>query len=355
MVGLAVARELAMQGREVVVVESNVRIGEETSSRSNEVIHAGFLYPPRSLKESLCIKGRDMLYAYCREHKIGHSQIGKLVPALDAAELAVLEKCLANARRLGVEVELLDAREVRKLEANLHCEKALFSPVTGIVDSHALMVSLLGDAEAHGAAIALGTKVVRAEILESGTFRLDFEADGVVDSLTADVFINSAGLGAHTLAREMAGFPSALVPHIHFAKGSFFSYRGERPFERLIMPVGDTLWRGGAFTLDLAGQGRFGPDLEWPLAKDYTVNPDSASSFVANISRYWPDIEADRLSASYAGIRPRTSGPGEPVEDWCIQSEGEHGIPNLVHLFAVETPGLTSCLATAQFVAQKIH
>lgn len=354
-VGLAIARELAMQGREVVVVESNVHIGEETSSRSNEVVHAGFLYPPGSLKERMCLKGRDMLYAYCDERQVACSRIGKLVPALDEAELALLEKCHANARRLGIEVELLGGNEVRKLEPNLHCEQALFSPISGIVDSHGLMVALMGDAQVHGATVALGTTVVRVEILDSGAFRLEFEADGATGSLTTDIFVNSAGLGAHTLARRIEGFPVARVPAIHFAKGSFFSYQGKRPFDRLVMPLGNTLWRGGAFTLDLAGQGRFGPDLEWPVAKDYTVDPDAASSFVANISRYWPGISAERLSASYAGIRPRTSGPGEPVTDWCIQGEEEHGIRNLVHLFAIETPGLTSCLATAQFVARKIH
>ena len=353
-VGLAIARELAQSGREVVIVEVNHRIGEETSSRSNEVIHAGFLYPPGSLKERMCLRGRDLLYAYCRAHDVGHRMVGKLVPALDEAELATLERVYARALELGVPgVEMLDGDQARALEPNLQCRGAIHSPISGIVDSHGLMISLLADAEAHGAMLALGTRVDAVHIEDSGRFRIEFEADGVPGVMTSDILVNASGLGAQRLASRIDGYPAGLVPQVYFAKGSFFSYQGKSPFSRLIMPVGDTLWRGGAYTLDLAGQGRFGPDLEWAETRDYSLRPESVANFVANISRYWPGVTADRLQASYAGIRPRLTGPGEPVGDWGLQGPREHGIANLVNLFAVETPGLTSCLATAEHVVRE--
>lgn len=353
-VGLAIARELAMTGREVVIVEVNNRMGEETSSRSNEVIHAGFLYPPDSIKERLCIRGRDLMYRYCETHGVGHRQVGKLLPALDDNEVGILERLTERANVLQVPgVELLSAAEARRLEPNLNCQAAIYSPVSGIVDSHGLMISLLADAEAHGTMLALGTSVDAVHIEPSGRFRVDFTADNVPGTMTADYLINASGLGARPLAQRIEGYPQALVPNVHFAKGSFFSCQGKTPFSRLIMPVGDTLWRGGAFTLDMAGQGRFGPNLEWVTTRDYSVNPDDVGAFVENISRYWPDVNAERLQVSYAGIRPRLTGPGEPVSDWAIHGPQVHGIANLVNLYAVETPGLTACLATAEHVVHE--
>lgn len=354
-VGLAIARELAMAGKEVVIIEGNSRIGEETSSRNNEVIHAGFLYPPGSLKERLCLEGRERLVAYCEQRQVPYARPGKLLPALDEAEQQALERLLAHGHDLGMpELQWLDADQVARLEPLLQCRGALYSPQSGIVDSHALMLSLLGEAEDHGAALALDTRVRSLALEDDGGFVLECESGGQSMVLGCDVLVNAAGLGAQPLAASMPAYPQDRLPPIYFAKGCFFSYQGKTPFRHLIMPVGDTLWRGGAFTLDLAGQGRFGPDLEWVHGRDYSLDPDRVQGFVDNITRYWPGLERERLQIGYAGIRPRTTGPGQTPTDWCIQGPAEHGIANLVHLMAVETPGLTSCLATASYVRNQL-
>lgn len=356
-VGIAVARALALTGREVVLVEENAHIGEETSSRNNEVIHAGFLYPPGSLKERLCRPGRERLYAYCEERRIGYRRLGKLMPATSDTEYELLEAYKARAEALGMDdVELLDPATVCSIEPDIVCRGALYSPSSGIVDSHGLMVSLLGDAEARGVALATNSRVSGVTVEDSGALLVDITAPGEGSCrLECDELVNAAGLGALPLARAIKDYPAEILPRVFFAKGSYFSYQGRVPFRRLVMPVGQTLAGGGALTLDLAGQGRFGPNLEWVEHRDYQVDPAAAASFAASVRRYWPGLEAHRLAPGYAGIRPRTTGPGEPLADWVVQGPRDHGIAGLINLFAVETPGLTACLATADYVLELLR
>lgn len=353
--GIACARALALAGREVVITESNARIGEESSARNNEVIHAGFLYAPGTLKERLCGPGGARLYAYCEERGIAHARIGKIMPAVTAAQYRLLQAFKSRADALGIAVELLDERDARALEPELRCIGALHSPATGIVDSHALMLSLLGDAEARGAVLVANSRVdglapgkggsIVAQTVSADGHRAGFECASVV---------NAAGLDAERLARTFGGKAAAVAPKVYFAKGSYYTYRGRAPFRHLIAPVAETLAGGGAFTLDLAGQGRFGPDLEWVDTRDYTVEPGMAEKFANAIRSYWPGVEGSRLEPGYAGIRARTTGPGEPLTDWCIQGPVDHGVANLINMFAMESPGLTSSLAIADHVAARL-
>lgn len=352
-VGLAAARALAQRGREVLIVEANGRIGEEASSRSNEVVHAGFLYAPGSLKERLCLQGRALLIDYCAQRGIGWRRTGKLVPACDDEELASLRSLARRVAELGLSgVHWLDVGEVQGLEPAMRCAAALYSADTGIVDSHALMLALLADAEAAGAVLATRTRALRIEAAEGGGFSVALEsADLGVEWLACDEIVNAAGLGAWPLARTLAGYPADLLPRLHLAHGSFYAWQARAPFRHLVMPLGDTLRGGGAFTLDLAGQGRFGPLLQWVDQRDYRVVPDAAARFAAAIRRYWPQVDEARLAPSYAGIQPRTVGPEGGRGDWVVQGPAQHGLAGLVNLFAIDSPGLTACLATAEHLA----
>lgn len=353
-VGLAVARELAMAGREVVVLEANRRIGEETSARNNEVIHAGFLYPPGSLKALLCRTGRDLLVAYCCERGVGHRHTGKLMPAVAEEEIAQLGSYVRHGRAVGVDdLAVLDRAEVQALEPAIACHAALLSPSSGIVDSHALMVSLQADAEAAGCTVSLGSRVDGGRVTDTG-FEIVVGSDGQSSVIGCDTLINAAGLGAERFARELKGYPADLIPPIYFAKGEFYACSGSPPVRHLIVPLGATLAQGGALTLDLGGQFKFGPNLTFVEARNYTVAPDAAETFAAAARRYWPQASAERMTPGYAGIRPRTTGPGEPPGDWRVDGPQEHGIPGLVHLFGIDTPGLTSCLSLAQYVSGKL-
>lgn len=351
-VGLAVARALACSGREVVLVEANGRIGEEASSRSNEVVHAGFLYPPGSLKERLCLHGRELLLDYCAQRGVGQRRTGKLLPATDDAELKILHGLLARANALGLEgVRLLDAREVGALEPAIQCHAALHSPDARIVDSHALMLALLSDAQAAGALLVTHSRAARVDVCGDGRFEVEIVTGGEGASvLECERLVNAAGLGALPLARSMPDAVAALLPDVRMAHGSFYTYQGRAPFRHLVMPVGATLRGGGAFTLDLAGQGRFGPMLRWVDERDYRVAPDAGAQFAATIRRYWLAVDESRLAPAYAGIQPRVGGPGQAPGDWVVQGPGQHGIRGLVNLFAIDTPGLTACLATAEHV-----
>jgi L-2-hydroxyglutarate oxidase LhgO len=353
-IGLATARALALAGREVIILEENLAIGEETSARNNEVIHAGFLYPPDSLKARLCKPGRDMLYTYAAGRGIGHRKFPKLMPAITADDIPLLETYLEQGHAAGVDdLQMLSATEVAKLEPGLRCNAALLSSSTGIVDSHGLMLALQGDAEDRGAAIAFGTQVVGGEIVQ-GRILVEAKSQAGTTRLSCDVLVNAAGLGAEKIARSLAGFPAGRVPKVYFAKGEFYSLSGKPPFSHLVVPPPALLAQGGSLTIDMGGQGKFGPDLSFVERRDYAVAPDAAEKFADAARTYWTNADASRLLPGYAGIRPRVTGPGLPPGDWMIEGPADHGVAGLVHLFGMDTPGLTSCLAIAGHVLEKL-
>ncbi|MBZ9738088.1 MULTISPECIES: NAD(P)/FAD-dependent oxidoreductase [unclassified Mesorhizobium] len=355
-VGLATARALALSGREVVVIEKADAIGTVTSSRNSEVIHAGLYYVPGSLKARLCVKGRRLLYAYCAEHNIGHRRAGKLIVASEPGQADGLRAIEANAKRCGVDdVELLTRGEAERLEPALTCAGALLSPSTGIIDSHGLMLSLRGDAEAAGASFAFLTSVAGATI-EAGGIRIDTrDASGETFALAAGAFINATGLDAQALAGRIEGFPSDFVPRQWLARGNYFVLPGRSPFSRLIYPVPVEGGLGVHLTLDLAGNARFGPDVEWIDGVDYTVDPGRSAVFYEAIRRYWPDLANHALQPAYAGIRPKLSGPGQPAADFLVQGPADHGAGRIVNLFGIESPGLTASLAIADHVVELLY
>ena len=355
-VGLAVARALALSGRETIVVEGETIIGSGTSSRNSEVIHAGIYYPPGGLKARLCVAGRDLLYAYCAERGIAHRRCGKLIVATSETQHGDLDTIFTRATANGVRdlVHLTRAQAVA-MEPDIACTAALHSPSTGIVDSHGLMLALEGDVENHGGAIAFGTDIVGGVVKAQGAMlRCRDRASGESFDLAAPVFVNAAGLGAIALAHSLDGFPRAHVPPAFLARGCYFSLTGRTPFSRLVYPVPEPGGLGVHLTLDLAGQARFGPDVEWIHAIDYTVDPRRADKFYGEIRRYWPALPDDSLQPSYAGIRPKISGPGEPAADFRIDGSAAHGMPGIVNLFGIESPGLTASLAIADEVLARL-
>ncbi len=352
LVGLATARAMARKGREVLLLESEDAFGTATSSRNSEVIHAGIFYVHGSLKERLCIEGRDKLYAFCDAYGVNCKRTTKVVYATDESELPALKKLQTHAANSGVHMVWLTQADARAIEPNLHCVAALHSPLTGIVDSHAYMLALLGDAESHGAAIAYNSPITGGR----------GDADGVVlevggdanMTLKARTVINCAGLGAQTIGRSIAGIKAGSVPPQHFAKGSYFYLSGKPPFTRLIYPLPGHASLGLHYSLDLAGQGRFGPDLEWVDAIDYRVDESREASFYEAIRKYWPDLPNGALRPGYTGIRPKIQGPGEPSKDFDIQFPDQTGVNGFVALYGIESPGLTSSLAIADYVADRI-
>jgi L-2-hydroxyglutarate oxidase LhgO len=352
-VGLAVARALAQRGREVILIEAAPSIGSETSSRNNEVVHAGFLYPKGTLKARLCRPGRDLLYRYCEERGILHRRVGKLVIATNEDEARQLDRIAAALRDHDVaDVIPIDGAQVRRIEPEISCMAALYSLSTGIVDAHALMLSLLGDAEEAGASVVFQTRVTGAsaaggEIVIETTDESDRRY-----SLTCRTLVNAAGLGARDIALALAGAGARPVPPIHLAKGNFFAFSGRPPFSRVIAPLGATLEKGGAFTIDMGGQGKFGPDVEWVDRVDYRVDPGRAARFAAAVRRYYPAFAEDALRPDYSGIRPRPDRAA--VTDWLVLGPGEHGVAGVHHLLGFDTPGLTACLAIAEHVADRI-
>ncbi len=351
-VGLAVARALARAGREVVVVERNAWIGNETSSRNNEVIHAGFLYAPGSLRARLCRPGAERTYRYCGSRGIACRRIGKLMPAADETGFAVLAGLIEAGRAAGIEeLELLDGPAAARMEPALRCTGALHSPFTGVVDSHALMLGFRGDAEDRGAMIAFSSAVTGGDVRDGIRLRVAGE-DGSETEVACRVFVNAAGLGARRIALSLTGLARRFAPKVHYALGRFLSWHGPPPFGRIVVPLGAHLANGGAFTLDSAGRGRFGADLVWVDEIDYRVPGSLAGKFAAAIRSYWPEVDESRLSPDYAGIRPRTWGPDEGKGDWTISGPGDHGVPGLVNLLGIETPGVTAALSTADYVAE---
>jgi L-2-hydroxyglutarate oxidase LhgO len=350
-VGLAVARALALKGREVFILERERNFGMHTSSRNSEVIHAGIHYPPNSLKAKLCVAGRDLLYAYCTERGIAHRRCGKFTVASNEAQLSTLEAIAANARASDVfDLEWLDANEARRAEPQLQCIRALSSPSTGIIDSHAYMQSLLTDAEAGGAHIAYESDVMALRPTRAGIeMRVGKEACAVA---RARWVINCAGLWADRVASVIEDFPRQHVPIVRFAKGSYFALSGPSPFSRLVYPAplpGSHL--GIHMTIDIAGAARFGPDTEWVQTIDYGVDPRRAPIFAAAVKHYWPNLNPDRLYPAYAGIRPKITGPGEATRDFDISGPEHHGVAGIVNLFGMESPGLTASLAIGEHVA----
>lgn len=348
-VGLAVARALALAGREVLVLESEGAIGTGTSSRNSEVIHAGIYYPQGSLKATLCVEGRDALYSYAQARGVPHSRCGKLIVATSAEQVGQLDAIRAKAAANGVDdLVLLTAQQANAMEAQLHCVAALHSPSTGIVDSHALMLGLLGDLENAGGMLALKSPIERAECVDGAVVLI--AADGT--ALRCRTVVNAAGLGAPALARRFEGMPASVVPREYFAKGSYFTLAGRAPFGRLIYPVPEPGGLGVHLTLDLGGQAKFGPDVQWvAAADDLVVDPARGERFYDEVRRYWPALPDGALIPGYAGMRPKISGPDAPAADFVIAGPASHGVPGLVHLFGIESPGLTSCLAIGRHVA----
>jgi L-2-hydroxyglutarate oxidase LhgO len=353
-VGLAVARSLALAGREVMILEANDAIGLETSSRNSEVIHAGIYYPPGSLKARLCVEGRHLLYRYCGERGIAHARCGKLIVATSPEQEPQLQRLRAQAHANGVDdLQWLSERDAVALEPALCCSAALLSPSTGIVDSHGLMLALQGEAESHGAMLALKSPVLRGRVSDAGV-ELEVGGDEPM-SIRARTVVNSAGLAAPQVAAALQGFPRPQVPASYWCKGSYFTLPGKPVFTRLIYPVPEVAGLGVHVTLDLAGQMRFGPDVQWIDALDYHVDAKRADVFYAAIRRYWPGLPDGVLQPSYAGVRPKIRGPHEAAQDFVIQGPEAHGVAGLVQLYGIESPGLTAALAIGEHVEKLVH
>lgn len=346
-VGLAVARALAIDGREVTLLEAEARLGQHTSSRNSEVIHAGIYYPPGSLKARLCVTGKQLLYDYAAEHGIGHRRLGKLIVASREAELPKLESLLATARASGVDdLEWLDAADVTRLEPQVGAVRGLFSPSTGIIDSHALLEALRRDAVAAGAQVVTQSPVLGGELGGGG---FDLQVGGAEPfRLRCRSLVNAAGPWATQVARSLRGVPVASIPRQYFAKGHYFTLRGTAPFSHLVYPVPVAGGLGVHVTLDLSGAARFGPDVQWVDDVDYGFDETRAVDFYAAIRAYFPQLRDGSLVPSHSGVRPKLSGPGEPAADFIIQTESEHGVRGLVNLYGIESPGLTASLALAQ-------
>ncbi len=352
-VGLAVARALLLSprfaGSDAMVLEAADAIGTGTSSRNSEVIHAGIYYAAGSLKARLCVRGKQLLYAYCAERGIGHRRSGKLIVATDAAQVAQLQGIVAKAAANGVDdLVLLSADEAHALEPALRCTAAIHSPSTGIVDSHGLMLALQGDFENAGGLVAFNTPVAQARSTPQGTvLRM---ADGT--ELLAGTVVNAAGLTAQALALRFDGLDPALVPPSHFAKGNYFTLSGRAPFSRLVYPAPEAAGLGVHLTLDLGGQAKFGPDVQWvDRPDDLVVDPRRGDAFYAEVRKYWPALPDGALQPGYAGMRPKIQAPHEPARDFMVQGPAEHGVAGLVNLFGIESPGLTSSLAIGERVA----
>lgn len=344
-IGLAGARALALAGREVLVLEAHDQVGAETSSRNSEVIHSGIYYPTGSWKARLCVSGRRQLYAYCAERGVEHRRLGKLIVAVTDAERAVLERYRAQALANGVgDLPWVSADECRALEPAVRCVAAIHARDTGIVDSHGLMLALWGDLQAAGGEVAFRSRVVAGRRTGAG---FELQVDGLDEPLHCRELVNSAGLAAPQLARQLEGCGGERAPRAHYARGHYFTLAGPSPFHRLVYPVAESAGLGIHVTLDLAGKARFGPDVEWCDAVDYRFDDGRRERFAAAIRRYYPALDEARLEPAYVGVRPKISARGELAADFRIDGPAAHGIPGLVHLFGLESPGLTSSLAVA--------
>ncbi len=355
-VGLAVGRALALKGHEVMVLESENAIGTGTSSRNSEVIHAGIYYPAGSLKARLCVQGKQMLYAYCAERGVAHRQLGKLIVATTPEQVLALDGIMVKAAANGLhDLQKLTAAQAQALEPALACEAALLSPSTGVINSHGYMLALQGDMENAGGLLALVSPVQRIGVRQgtaSHPIRVCTQ-DGT--ELACKVLVNAAGLSAVAIARGMDGLDKSLLPQAHYAKGNYFTLAGKAPFSRLIYPVPEKAGLGVHLTLDLGGQAKFGPDVQWvDSPHDLQVDPARGDAFYAEVRKYWPQLPDGALQAGYAGIRPKISAPHEAAADFVIQAPAQHGVAGLVNLLGIESPGLTSSLAIAERVCAEL-
>jgi L-2-hydroxyglutarate oxidase LhgO len=348
-VGLAVGRAAAHMGHDVVVAEATAAIGTGISARNSEVVHAGLYYQPGSLRARHCVQGRRMLYEFCASHGVPYRKCGKLVVAANDAELERVEAIAIRGGTNGAEgLQMIDGKAARALELQLKCRGALYSPETGILDAHAFMLALRGELEDAGGAIAFNTHVLGAE-RRKGQWSVRF--GGIeAEEFSFDALINCAGLCAQSVARSIADYPAARIPRQVLAKGNYFTFTGKPAFSRLIYPTPMSGGLGVHVTLDLAGRMRFGPDVEWIEQENYEVNPERAGIFYERIRTYWPALPDKSLAPDYAGIRPKLTGPGEPAADFMIEGPDQHGRPGLVHMFGIESPGLTSSLSLAEEV-----
>ncbi len=368
-VGLAVARAIALTGREVMVIEREAAIGQGVSSRNSEVVHGGLYYPTGSLKAKLCVRGKELLYGYCAERGLAIQQCGKLIVATDVSQLPKLAQIEMQAVANGVPVQRLTRDEARALEPELECIEALLSPTTGIVSSHDLMTSLQGDLENAGGMIALATEVTHITFSKKNSpFPVILSAQSAIKrgaianhpaeqiEIACQQIVNAAGLYAPLLARRMQGLAPLHIPQDHYAKGNYYSLSGKAPFKHLIYPVPEAAGLGVHLTIDLGGQAKFGPDVQWlddisdPDQIDYSVDPRRADAFYDEVRKYWPGLQDGQLAPSYSGVRPKIVGAGMAAADFMIQGEAVHGLPGLVNLFGIESPGLTSSLAIAEYV-----
>ncbi|WP_019450208.1 NAD(P)/FAD-dependent oxidoreductase [Cupriavidus sp. BIS7] len=352
-VGIAIARALSLAGREVLLLDSENAFGTQTSARNSEVLHAGLSYAPGSLKARMCRRGRDAIYEYAVERGIGHKRVGKLIVATSESEVDGLHKYMKLAQANDVnDLQMLDAKGVRALEPEVQAVAGLFSPSTGIVDSHGLMLSYLGDAEAAGANLVLNSPVAGGKATDNG-IELDIGGAEPI-RLLARTVINSAGLYAHEVARAIEGMPKELVPEVYYAIGHYYTLQSRSPFTHLVYPVTREAALRVHVTLDLGGQCKFGPDIDWRSEVDYTFDASNAPRFYEGIRRFWPGLRDGTLQPGYTGIRPRLAGPESlhnAGTDFVIQGEQSHGVRGLVNLFGIESPGLTSSLAIGEFLA----
>ncbi|OZG71517.1 FAD-dependent oxidoreductase [Hahella sp. CCB-MM4] len=358
-VGLAVARALALQGREVMVLESEYSIGMGISSRNSEVIHAGIYYPQGSLKARCCVEGKNQLYQYCDEHRVPYRRCGKLIVATSQEQLPILESLVAKAAANGVnDLQWLDGEQAGRLEPELKAEAALLSPSTGIIDSHQYMLALQGDTEQAGGMVVLNSPVLGGQVEASsdvGVPNIDLIVGGDMPCrLKARCVINSTGLLAAQLLRSIQGYPAKNIRELYWAKGHYFSLTGRAPFEHLIYPIPEPGGLGTHLTLDMGGRAKFGPDVQWVDTLNYDVPGDLEEKFRYQVATYWPGVVDRELAPAYAGIRPKLSAPGEDAEDFLIESPAHTGVSGWFNLLGIESPGLTASLAIAEKVAQAV-
>ncbi|MBU3617668.1 NAD(P)/FAD-dependent oxidoreductase [Polynucleobacter sp. JS-Fieb-80-E5] len=355
-VGLAVAREMALQGRETILLERESAFGTISSARNSEVIHAGIYYPKDSLKAKLCVEGNRMLYEYCRTHHVATQPYGKLIVASDESQLDDLQAILYKAQQNNVpEIKMITGEQAKLMEPELHCAAAVFSATTGIVDSHGFMLSLLGGFEDAGGMIAYQSPLISAkpigENAKDGFELVIGGADGM--KIQTKLLINCTGMSAPAIAQKIEGLPQQQIPKAYFAKGNYFSLSGKSPFKHLIYPIPEPGGLGVHLTLDMGGQAKFGPDVEWleideESQIDYTVNPKRGEGFYAAVRRYWPGLKDNALQPDYSGVRAKIVPPNAPAGDFCFNTPKDHGLEGLFNLYGFESPGLTSSLAIAK-------